>query len=322
MFTLSQLESFVAVAETLHYGHAAERLSITQPPLSRRIQQLERELGVDLFDRIGRGVVLTPAGRAFVDDARRILGLSEHATLSVRRVPTGRAGTVTLGFTGATAHFLLEPIVHAARQHQPDIDLVLRERVSGVQLDELRTGELDLAIVRPPIPRTGLRSTALRREELVLALHREHRLARDPGPVDVRQLDDEALIMYAPTEARYFYDLLASLFRAHDIAPRYVQYLSQVHTIMALVGADIGAALVPRSAASLSIRGVQLRGLLGAQDHPVELDLTWRDDALSPAASTVRDLVISTVGHSPTPGTGRSPAAVTRSTPRPSGAAS
>lgn len=321
MFTLSQLESFVAVAETLHYGHAAERLSITQPPLSRRIQHLERELGVDLFDRIGRGVVLTPAGAAFVPDARRILGLSEHATLSVRRVPTGRAGTVTLGFTGATAHFLLEPIVQAARQHQPDIDLVLRERVSGVQLDELRSGELDLAIVRPPIPRIGLQSTALRREELLLALPPQHRLTRDPGPVDVRELDDEALIMYAPTEARYFYDLLATLFRVHDIAPRYVQYISQVHTIMALVGADIGAALVPRSAATLSIRGVQLRGLLGAESHPVELDLAWRDDALSPAAATVRDLVTETVGHPPPAGHGRLSADGTQSTVRTPGAA-
>ncbi|AUN41874.1 LysR family transcriptional regulator [Tsukamurella tyrosinosolvens] len=296
MFTLNQLESFVAVAETLHYGHAADRLSITQPPLSRRIQQLERELGVELFGRAGRGITLTPAGSAFLSDARRILGLTEQATLSVRRVPTGQAGTVTLGFTGATAHSILEPIIKATRTHFSDIDLVLRERVSSIQIDELHTTDLDLAIVRPPVPPAGLTSTALQTEELLLALPSGHDLATGHGHVDIRDLDGQALIMYSPTEARYFYDLLAALFRAHHVAPRYVQHISQVHTILALVGAGIGAAIVPHSATALNIEGVHLTRLTGAERHPAELVLAWRSDTLTPAAATIRQLIEDTAG--------------------------
>ncbi|WP_326812956.1 LysR substrate-binding domain-containing protein [Streptomyces scopuliridis] len=292
MFTLSQLESFVAVAETLHYGRAAERLSMTQPPLSRRIQLLERELDVELFDRVGRSVRLTAAGRAFLSDARRILGLSEQASLSVRRVPTGEIGTVALGFTASSAHSVLDAIVGGIHTRLPGVDLVLRERVSGTQVEELRSGELDLGLVRPPVPGTGLDHRPLHREALLAAIPAGHPLAAPDRVPHVRDLDGEPFVMYSPSEARYFYEVLVGVFRGAGIAPRYVHHLSQVHTILALVRAGLGLALVPRAAEALGLDGVVLRPVIGVEGQPVELVLAWRTNDDNPALHAVRDLVI------------------------------
>ncbi|WP_051161923.1 LysR substrate-binding domain-containing protein [Nocardia brevicatena] len=306
MFTLSQLESFVAVAETLHYGRAAERLSISQPPLSRRIQLLERELGVELFDRTGRAVRLTTAGQTFLGDARRILGLSEQATLTVRRVPEGEVGTVAMGFTASSAHSVLNAFVAVARTRLPDVDLVLRERVSGTQLEELRSGELDLALVRPPVGGTGLAHRPLYRESLLAAIPAEHPLAAPNRIPHVHDLDGEPFIMYSPAEARYFYEVLVGVFRSAGIAPRYVQHLSQVHTILALVRAGLGLALVPRAAEAIGLDGVVLRPVEGIEGEPVELVTAWRESDDNPAMHATRDLVLevakrdfSRTGHRP-----------------------
>ncbi|MEV0087477.1 LysR substrate-binding domain-containing protein [Saccharopolyspora sp. NPDC050642] len=292
MFTLSQLESFVAVAETLHYGRAAERLSMTQPPLSRRIQLLERELDVELFDRAGRAVRLTAAGRAFLGDARRILGLSEQATLSVRRVPAGEIGTVALGFTASSAHSVLDAVVGAIRTRLPGVDLVLRERVSGIQLEELRSGELDLGLVRPPVPGTGLEHCPLHQEALLAAIPAGHPLAAPGRVLHVRDLDGQPFVMYSPTEARYFHEVLVGVFRSAGVAPRYVHHLTQVHTILALVRAGLGLALVPQAAEALGLDGVALRPVAGIDGEPVELVAAWRANDDNPALHAVRDLVI------------------------------
>lgn len=294
MFTLSQLESFVAVAETLHYGRAAERLSMTQPPLTRRIQLLERELDVELFDRTGRTVRLTAAGRAFLSDARRILGLSTQATLAVRRVPTGEAGTVALGFTASSAHSVLDAVVGAIRSRLPGVDLVLRERVSGTQLEELHSGELDLALVRPPVPVAGLEHRPLHREALLVAIPADHPLAAPDRAPHLRDLDGEPFVMYSPTEARYFHEVLVGVFRGAGIAPRYVHHLSQVHTILALVRAGLGLALVPQAATALRLDGVVLRPVGGITGEPVELVAAWRAGDENPALHAVRDIVLGT----------------------------
>ncbi|MEU1982345.1 LysR substrate-binding domain-containing protein [Nocardia sp. NPDC019395] len=297
MFTLNQLESFVAVAETLHYGRAAQRLSISQPPLSRRIQLLERELGVELFDRTGRAIRLTTAGQAFLADARRILGMSEQAALTVRRVPAGEIGTVAMGFTASAAHSVLDAFVAAARTRLPGVDLVLRERVSGAQLEELNSGELDLGLVRPPVRGAGLAHQPLYREPLLAAIPAGHPLAAPGRKPQVRDLDGEPFVMYSPAEARYFHEVLVGVFRSTGIAPQYVQHLSQVHTILALVRAGLGLALVPRAAEALGVDGVVLRPVDGIDGEPVELVLAWRETDDNPAVHAVRDLVMEVAGR-------------------------
>ena len=156
MFSLNRLSCFIAVAEELHFGRAAERLHMTQPPLSRQIQQLESEVGVQLIDRTSRSVTLTAAGSAFLPEARRILDLAEGALLTVRRVPTGDLGTVVVGFTGASAHAVLPQLLDATREKLPDVKLVLREMVSAAQMESLAVGDLDLGLARPPLKRPGI----------------------------------------------------------------------------------------------------------------------------------------------------------------------
>ena len=283
MFSLARLSCFIAVAEELHFGHAAERLHMTQPPLSRQIQQLENELGVQLIDRTTRSVTLTPAGVAFLPDARRILQLAEGAALTVKRVPAGDLGTVVIGFTAASAHAVLPRLLDSARAHLPDVKLELREMVSAVQIEGLMTGELDLGMARPPLKRPGLVSRPLLHEQLVAALPSGHPLAGLPRQLTMTDLDGQDVIMYSPVQARYFNELLVSTFTIAGATPRYVQYVTQVHTMLVLVRSGLGIALVPASAATLHPDDVVFRSIGAFRERPVELDAVWRGDSTNPA---------------------------------------
>ncbi len=283
MFSLARLSCFVAVAEELHFGRAAERLHMTQPPLSRQIQQLESELGVQLIDRTTRTVTLTPAGVAFLPDARRILQLAEGAAQTVKRIPEGDLGTVVVGFTAASAHVVFPRLLSAAREKLPDVKLDLREMVTAVQLEGLMTGEVDLGMARPPVKRPGLVSRPLLHEQLIAALPEDHPLAGLNRQLTLNDLDDQDVIMYSPVQARYFNELLISTFTIAGASPRYVQYVTQVHTMLVLVRTGIGIALVPASAATLHPDGVVFRTIGAFRERPVELDAVWRGDSTNPA---------------------------------------
>ncbi|MEV0666647.1 LysR substrate-binding domain-containing protein [Actinomadura luteofluorescens] len=283
MFTLTQLANFVAVAEELHFGRAARRLRMTQPPLSRQIQLLENELKVRLFDRTNRSVRLTPAGRAFLVEARRLLQQADHAAMSVRQVSAGEAGTITLGFTAASAHATLGRVLEAARAALPDVEIVLREMVTRDQVRALAEGGLDLGLVRPPVSDPDLEERPADREPLLAAIPRGHPLAEGEGPVPLADFDGRRFLMYSPVEARYFHELLVSLFRQARVSPVYAQYLSQVHSILALVGCGWGLALVPAAASRLRYAGVVFRPVDLPDPAPVELSLTWRRGNDNPA---------------------------------------
>jgi DNA-binding transcriptional LysR family regulator len=283
VFSLARLSCFIAVAEELHFGRAAERLHMTQPPLSRQIQQLENELGVHLIDRTTRSVTLTPAGVAFLPDARRILQLAEGASLNVRRVPAGDLGTVVIGFTAASAHAVLPRLLEKAREQLPDVTLELREMVTSVQVEGLMTGELDLGMARPPLKRPGIVSRPLLHEQLIAALPAGHPLIDLGRQLTLNDLDGQDLIMYSPVQARYFHELLISTFTIAGATPRYVQYVTQVHTMLVLVRSAIGIALVPASAATLHPEGVVFRSIGAFRERPVELDAAWRGDSTNPA---------------------------------------
>ncbi|WP_279101879.1 LysR substrate-binding domain-containing protein [Gordonia bronchialis] len=282
MFSLSRLSCFIAVAEELHFGRAAERLHMTQPPLSRQIQQLEHELGVQLIERSSRAVSLTAAGAAFLPDARRIVALAESAALTVARVPAGDLGTVTVGFTGASARAVLPRLMQRAREILPDVRLVLREMVTSAQIDGLAGGDLDLGIVRPPISRPGIATRPLHHERLVAAVPADHDLA-DVEHLAIEDFDGQPVIMYSPTEARYFNELLISTFTAVGASPRYVQFVTQVHTMLVLVHSGLGLALVPESAMTMHPDGVVFKEVTAIRDRPVQMNVAWRADNTNPA---------------------------------------
>jgi DNA-binding transcriptional LysR family regulator len=281
MFELSQLRCFVAAAEELHFGRAASRLNMTQPPLSRQIQLLERGLGVTLLERTSRSVRLTPPGRAFLLEARRILRLSESAALATRRIASGEAGTITLGFTAASGYSFLPRLITLARSQLPNIDLVLKEMVTGEQIEALLTGRIDIGLVRPPVDRHEFDTIRVITEPLVAALPQgDLRLSK--GALMLSDFHEQPLIMYAPEGARYFYDMLLGMFDAQAVSPQYVQHVSQIHSMIALVRAGLGAALVPEAATSLHFDDVHFRPVQNDPECSVELYAAWRRDNDNP----------------------------------------
>ncbi len=293
MFELSQLRCFVAAAEELHFGRAAQRLNMTQSPLSRQIQLLERILDVTLLERTSRQVSLTPAGRVFLIEARRIVRLSESAALSARRVAKGDAGRVAIGFTAVSGYNLVPQIVAQARASLPNIDLELREMVTTDQVDALLTGLIDIGFVRPPLDRHEFDTVCVQVEPLVVALP-----AGDPrqskAVLALNDFDGLPLIMYARQGAGYFHQMLVGLFDGAGVAPQYVQHVTQIHSMLGLVHAGLAAAIVPESASGLHMIDVQFRRLATEPEKPVELHMAWRRDNSNPALEPMRRLCAET----------------------------
>ncbi|MHA6724074.1 LysR family transcriptional regulator [Sphingomonas sp. RS2018] len=294
MFELTHLRCFVVLAEELHFGRAAERLHMTQSPLSRQIQVLERILGVELFNRASRRVTLTLAGETFLQEAKRIVRLSESAALAARRVWKGEAGRVSIGFTAVSGYVLLPRIVKQAAAAMPDVELQLHELVSGDQFEALHTGLIDLALVRPPVDRVRFDSVPLLLERLLVALpEADPRAARDrfvPG-----DFDGQDLVMYTQRGAGYFHALLQNLFERAGASPNYVQHVTQIHSLLGLVGAELAPGIVPEAAAGLAPRGVVFRPLDCEPETPVELYLAWRRESENAALPAFRELCLKAV---------------------------
>ncbi len=289
MLELNQLRCFVVVAEELHFGRAATRLHMTQPPLSRQIQLLESRLGVQLLVRSTRNVSLTSAGRSFLVDARHILRLAESASVTVRRAARGESGSVTMGFTAASGYGVMPGMIAQCRSLMPDIEINLKEMVTTEQTDALAAGDLDLALLRPHSSLEEFEWRCVVREPLVCALPKSHPMVRERNP-EIGEFEGAPFIMYSPIEARYFHDLVAGVFSLAHVKPEYTQYTSQIHTILALVAAGIGVALVPEAAVSLHFEGVVFRAVRKIRyARPVELCLAWKRDNDNPARTRVLD---------------------------------
>jgi DNA-binding transcriptional LysR family regulator len=289
MFELRQLRCFVAVAEELHFGRAALRLHMTQPPLSRQVQLLEHHLNAQLLERNNRNVKLTSAGRHFVREAQMILRLAESASLSVRRIARGDAGTVTVGFTASSGYRFMPGMIARCRERLPNVALTLKEMVTMEQLEAISSGRLDLALLRPHAPNDDLDSLCVAREPLVAALPASHALAQGRLPM-LSDFDRAPFVMYTPLEARYFHDLVADTFSHAGVRPEYTQYTSQIHSMLALVRAGLGVALVPEAATHLRFDGVVFRQVRKSRAaHLVELYLTWKRESDNPARKSVLD---------------------------------
>jgi DNA-binding transcriptional LysR family regulator len=289
MFTFDQLAGFIAVAEELHFGRAAERLNMTQPPLSRQIQKLEKIVGAELLERDNRKVELTNAGLTFLEEARRLMALAERAPITARRIASGRSGILRIGFTAATGFSILGPLLEELSGIIPDVDVDLQELVTRDQLNGLLTGELDLGLARPPFDKGIFDSHLLYRESMVLAVPAGHpltQLAREIAPADFKE---EPLIMHSPTQARYFYDLVVRTLPFNH--SNVVHTVSQILTMVSLVAANRGLAFVPHSATLLGIKGVEFLPLAVGGGEQVELHAIWNRRITNPAlARLLRDL--------------------------------
>lgn len=295
MFDLNQLRCFVTVAEELHFGRAATRLNMTQPPLSRQIQILERIVDVTLLDRTSRSVRLTPAGRSFLTEARRILKLAETASQVARRIAMGKTGSLKIGYTAAAAYGFLPELISACGARLPEVDFSLKEMVSGEQLEALTSGQLDAGLLRPPIGRPEIAMKRVLAEPLIAAIPRRHRLA-SVATVSISDFDNEPFVMYSPHESRYFHDLLVAQFSKADVLPRYVQHVGQIHSILAMVRAGLGVAIVPAAAANFKMSDVRLKPLQQRGSAPVELYIAWQRDNENPLLPTFVEIAADIAG--------------------------
>jgi DNA-binding transcriptional LysR family regulator len=292
---LRQLRQFVALAEHLHFGRAAAALHISQPPLSRSVQALEATLGARLFERTRRKVELTAAGTWYLEEARQILTRLERASRDVAARAAGGAGSLRIGFVTIADYSVLPGLLKQFKAAQPGVSLALREMVTEAQLDALGADDLDLGFVLPPLPVKGVESVAVNREPLVVALPARHRLARERGPLAVRDLADEAFVMVPAALARGLSDVVLGLCARAGFAPQVAQEAVQMQTVVSLVSSGLGVAIVPASLLNLRRRGVVYRSVRDA--HPtIELRLAWRRDARS--ASLKQFVALATRGKS------------------------
>lgn len=277
---LRQLRYFVAVAEELHFRRAAAQLHISQPPLSQQIARLEQELGCRLLNRTRRRVELTPAGEAFLRDARAMLGELEVTIATVRRIDAGQAGLLRVAFVGSALLSIVPGIVQRFRRGRPNVEIELRERSTLEQLRALNAGVADVGLVRPPIdPDPALRAEVVMRERTVAAIPSGHRLAK-LRRVPLERFAAEPLVLFPREQAPGFHDLLTRRLAATGTAPQVVQYAPEMLTIIGLVAAGIGVSPVPASVARLALDGVTYRPLTGAP--ATELLAVTRADDESP----------------------------------------
>lgn len=272
---LRHLRYFAAVAETCHFGRAAERLHMAQPALSQAIRQLEAELGAVLLTRTTRQVSLTPAGEFLYDEARRLLRQIDDAVTGVRRVADGRKGLVRVGFTGTAAFTQLPRFARALQQHLPEVALdVHADMLTPAQSSGLRDGSLDLAVLRPPVTGGGLEVRTIEVEPLVLALPADHRLVAEPV-ISLADLATEDFVIYSGKNSAVNEAVLRAC-REAGFTPRREHEAAGTAVLLPLVAAGLGIAVVPGSVRAVPLAGVIFRELTDAGS--IELALAWRRD--------------------------------------------
>jgi len=281
---LRQIRYFIAVAERLHFGRAAEALHISQPPLSRAIRALEEELGVSLFARTRRRVELTPAGTRLLEDARRLTAQLERTVHELRAMSDGVHARLRIGFVSLADYGVLPGLLKAFKSAQPRARLALREMLSPDQATALAAGELDFGLLLPPVagaPR--LEHLVVQRERFVIALPARHRLASAKGALALAELAGEPFVTIPRQIAPRLYDIVAQMAVQAGISLNVAQEAIQMQTVVSLVSSGLGAAVVPASVANLGRRGVVYREI--ADRHPkLDLWLAWRRGALDQVA--------------------------------------
>lgn len=290
---LRQLRYFVAVAEENHFGRAAQRLHMTQPPLSQTIQALEAMLGTPLFARTKRSVALTAAGAALLPEARRILQQAAALPDLAQRAASGQSGLLSLAFVSTADYSVLPPLLREFRERYPQVHIDLREATTDVQLEELLQGRIDAGLLIASLPdkaRAELNYMTVLSEPLILAAPKGLKALRGQNAVRLKALDDLPLIIFPRRIAPAFHDAILGCFHAAGLTPRVGQEAIQMQTIVGLVSAGMGIALVPESVSNLKRPGVEYRAL--ADKTPlVETGLAWRRDNASPVLQSFLDLL-------------------------------
>jgi len=274
------LRSFLVLAQELHFGRAAERLHIAQPPLTKQIHQLERDLGVQLFERHSRGVRLTHAGQAFIEPAKKVLEAADQASAAAQRASDGETGTVTIGFSGALGGAILPRIIRTVHQRHPNIEIrIRRQSYSSTVLDRVVDGDLDLGIVILPVQRAGISTLPILEHTLMAVVPKDHPLASEDD-VSFESLRDEDFVAPEAYQGSVMRDLLVSRCVEAGFNPRIVQEAEDTYTILALVGGGVGISVSLSGVQNLHPDSVVFKPLRNSEDT-IHTALGWRTDKVS-----------------------------------------
>ncbi|QSJ19485.1 LysR family transcriptional regulator [Nostoc sp. UHCC 0702] len=277
---LRHLRYFVTLAEELHFSRAAERLHIAQPPLSQQIRQLEKELGFELFHRTKRNVQLTEAGQVFLSEVQQILRQLQQAIQVGQQTSRGEVGQLVVGFVSSAAYNILPNILRNFRCFVPGVSLELHELTTDQQLEWLRSGRLDIGFVRPPVEENTFSWEIIFQESLMVALPETHWLANQ-SDVCLTSLANEPFILFPRILAPGLYDLIISLCQQAGFSPTVTQEAIQMQTIVSLVAADMGVAIVPASLQNLQRTGVVYQNIQESTPK-VAIAMIWRRNQTSP----------------------------------------
>lgn len=271
---LRHLRYFIAVAEELHFGRAAQRLHISQPPLSQQIMQLEAETGAQLFNRTNRSVQLTPAGAQFLQDARAILLQVEQATQRAARLHRGEEGELRIGFTSSAAFIgVMSDALYVFRQRWPNVHVQMQEINTRQQLAPLHEGKLDLGVMRnTPLP-ADLHHQLLLREPLCAVVHKAHPLAT-AGRITLQALAREPFVFFDPQVGTALYSEILDLLQRYQIRPYITQEVGEAMTILGLVATGLGVSILPASFSHARLANVVWLPL-GEPDAQSEMWLVW-----------------------------------------------
>lgn len=292
---LRHLRYFIAVAEELHFGRAAARLNISQPPLSQQIQTLEQQIEARLFNRTNRSVSLTTAGKQFLADSRQILAQVEEAASRATRFHQGEAGELRLGFT-SSAPFIksVSDTLSAFRHLYPDVHIQTRETNTREQIAPLNEGTLDLGLMRnTPLPDTLSRKVILH-EPLLAMIHRDHPLARQHA-VSLVELAGEPFVFFDPHVGTGLYDDILGLMRRYGLSPIITQEVGEAMTIIGLVAAGLGVSILPASFCRVQLDEMCWIPIV-EEDAVSEMWLVWAHHrVLSPPAVHFKERLIACI---------------------------
>ena len=256
---LNRLGCFLALCEEMNFGRAADRMNMTQPPFSRQIKLLEEELGVQLFQRTTRHVVLSAEGEVLRPQIEAAVQAASAVGVMARQVSTGRAGRLRLAFTSGATYMLLPRLVEAVLRDLPDLELQLEEMSTQDQFRSLNASDLDLGIVRPPRSLQGLNVVGTFSEPLNIALPAAHPLAQGGGSVPLETLRDETFLLYPPETNEYLHGVIKGMLSRAGVVPKRVHYVRSSHSMMPLVALGLGVAVMPAGAKVLKVDGMVLR---------------------------------------------------------------
>ena len=294
---LRHLRYFVAVAEERHFGRAAERLHIAQPPLSQQIRRLETELGEPLLYRTTRRVELSPAGEVLLERARAILAAVDSAVDDARRAARGEYGRLAIGFTGSSTYAMLPSLAAAMREELPGVVLDLHgELLTPAQVARLIAGTLDVGLLRPPVRERGLSTEVLHSEPLLAVLPETHPLANAEA-VPLEQLKDDRFVTYPSHFRSVVHDAVEDACAAHGFVPIAAHEVGETATLVSFVAAGLGVSLVPASVSKMTVEGAVYRPLVHDATR-VELAVAWRRDDQRPVLVRALDVIRRELGAS------------------------